>query len=121
MEQPFFEPARKYSLREILYMGLFILLFVVLSLLSGCKKDAPKPVPTEAERVTTLLTAGKWNPSSSAPNWVLVDGVDASELFVGFSITFTETGYTTTGTSPVWPATDTWKFLPGSTTEIIRG
>ena len=100
---------------------LFIASILLFSGLYSCKKKGdPAPKLTEEQRVTKLLSANAWKPPTTT-GWVLVDGVDASELFVGFTITFTETGYTTTGTSPVWPATDTWKFLPGSTTEIIRG
>jgi hypothetical protein len=90
------------------FMLCLTALIVFLSLtLNGCGGDPPGP--TELEKYTTLLTGGKWSPSS-ATNWVIVNGVDVSELFKDFTITFTATGYTTTGTTPVWPRTDTWKF-----------
>jgi hypothetical protein len=87
--------------------ALIVFLFLTLN---GCGGPPPEPTPpTELEKYKTLLTAGKWSPSS-ATNWVIVNGVDVSELFKDFTITFTPTGYTTTGTTPVWPRTDTWKF-----------
>ncbi len=91
----------------LIKISLLASLVLVVCGLNGCK--SPDPGPTELEKYTTLLTAGKWSPSS-ATNWVIVNGVDVSELFKDFSITFTATGYTTMGTTPVWPRTDIWKF-----------
>ena len=92
-----------------------VLLFSLL-LFAHCKKDDPQP--TEEERITQLLASGQWVPATG--NWVVVDGVSVAELFTDFKITFTETGYTTTGTTPVWPRNDTWKFKSGSTSILIR-
>jgi hypothetical protein len=99
------------SLAGSAFMLCLTALVVFLSLtLNGCGGDPPGPAElTESEKYKNLLTAGKWSPSS-ATNWVIVNGVDVSELFKDFTITFTATGYTTTGTTPVWPRTDTWKF-----------
>ena len=98
---------------------VFTVLAIVSIMLSSCGSDPEPPQPTEEERVTQLLSSAKWKPAT-ATGWVTVEGVDASELFVDFTITFTATGYTTTGTTPVWPRTDTWKFLSGSTTVLVR-
>ena len=95
---------------------LFFAMLVLLGSFSHCKKDDPKP--TEEERITKLLSEGQWKPATG--NWVTADGVSVVELFSDFTITFTETGYTTTGTTPVWPRTDTWSFKPGSTSVLIR-
>ena len=80
------------------------------------------PAPTEAERVTRLLTqdGGKWN--LPATGGVVVEDVDVTQdLFSGFSITFAEGTFTTTGNSPVWERQDTWHFKDDSATVIIRG
>lgn len=90
--------------------------FIVLFSFSGCDKSTS---PSEKERTTQLLT-GKWKPAS-ADSWAMADGVNVSGLFNGFTLSFTETGYTTTGTSPVWPASDTWNFKDDSFTLIVRG
>ena len=98
--------------KAILSLGLLLSLL----LFSDCKKDDPQP--TEEERITKILTSGQWLPATG--NWVTAGGTSVVELFTDFKITFTETGYTTTGTTPVWPRTDTWSFKPGSTTVLIR-
>lgn len=88
---------------------------------SACRGDDPTPL-TQTQKVTQTLTSGggKWTPSTSAG--VTVDGVDVTdELFAGFTITFLDGTYTTTGTSPVWPAEDTWRFKDETATIIIRG
>jgi hypothetical protein len=91
-----------------------ICLIIALFYFSSCNDDAP--TLNEAERVTKLLANGTWSLSS-----VLVDDTDASELFEDFSITFTETSYTTTGTTPVWERNGMWSFVNAdSPTQFIR-
>lgn len=103
--------------------SLKYLLIVAIAVLGACggSDPEPEPEPTEQEKVTALLTGGtgKWNPAAVS-NWVTVDGVNASELFENFTITFTATGYTTTGTTPVWPRNGTWKFKDANATVLIR-
>jgi hypothetical protein len=89
-----------------------------------CGGDDPKPEPepTQVEKVTAMLTeeGGTWTPSGSAG--ITVDGVDVtSDLFEGFAITFGESTFTTTGTTPVWLRTDTWEFTDESATAFTRG
>jgi hypothetical protein len=106
---------------KIKYTQILALLLIV-SVSISCKKDSdPDPEPTEMEKVTTLLTAtgGKWKPSTLA-NWVMVEGVNVTELFKDFTISFTATGYTTSGTTPVWPRTDTWHFKDEAAKILIR-
>lgn len=96
---------------------------LALALFSACGGSDPKPTPTEAEKVTAMLTGNgtaTWKPAATAG--VLVDGVDVTtDLFSGFSITFQEKTFTTTGTSPVWLRQDTWTFKDESAKVIIRG
>jgi hypothetical protein len=99
-----------------------VLALLALTFLSGCgggNGPEPEPEPTEQEKVTAKLIANVWKPAGTA-GWVTIDGFDAAELFTNFTITFTKTGYTTTGTTPVWPRSGTWKFLTGSTTVLVR-
>ena len=96
-----------------------LLIVVCIGLLSGCKKDDPTPVKTEADIVTEMLVAGgsTWSPAT-----VTIDGVDVTNaLFDGFTIKFSETTFTTTGTSPVWLPQDTWSFKDETATVMIRG
>ncbi|HEU5145684.1 MAG TPA: hypothetical protein VFT90_03180, partial [Chryseosolibacter sp.] len=88
--------------------------------LSACGGDDPAP-KTEAEKRIEMLTSGDatWTPATTAG--VTVDGVDVTdELFPGFTLTFQDGTYTTSGTSPVWPAQDTWRFKDETATVIIR-
>ena len=106
-----------HTLLLLTFSGIVLSFFFTLS---SCGSKPPDPPElTEAEKVTALLTAGKWAPPA-ATNWAIVSGVDVSELFKDFTITFTATGFTTTGTTPVWPRTDTWKFKSGSPKILIR-
>ncbi len=106
-------------MRQLLYLSLSLFLAgVSLLQLSSCGKDDPPPAPpepTEAERVTALLTAGNWPLTS-----VTVEGENAAEIFKDFSITFTNTGYTTTGTTPVWKRSGTWAFTDATATKFRR-
>lgn len=100
---------------------IIIITLAAAFLFSGCG-GSDEPKPTQAEKVTELLVANgsAWSPA--ATSGVTVDGVDVTEdLFAGFSITFQEKTFTTTGTSPVWLRQDTWKFKDESATVIIRG
>lgn len=92
----------------------FLLIVSLLLTTTACKDDAP--TLTEAEQVTKLLTNGMWSLSS-----VLIDDTQADDLFENFSLTFTKTGYTTTGTTPVWPRTGAWNFTnPDEPDQFIR-
>lgn len=96
-----------------------IALLITVLFFPSCKKDDPPPVepppPTQKEITTALLTKATWPLTS-----ILVEGEDASSLFVGFSLTFTNTGYTTTGTSPVWARSGTWSFTDDTATKFKR-
>lgn len=109
-------------IRTLVITILVMMAVICLSVsLWGCKDD-PKPKQTEVQRVTRLLTAngGTWSPSGAAA--ITADGIDVTqELFAGFSITFSENTFTTTGTSPVWLRQDTWTFKDETATVIVRG
>ena len=87
-----------------------VLLFSVMAF-SSCKKEAVEPQLTETEKTTEILTSGSgtWTPATTAG--VTVDGLDVtSDLFKGFTISFTADKIVTTGTTPVWLREDTWRF-----------
>jgi len=96
---------------------------LILLLVTSCKKKKEEdPVPqTEKEKVTALLTSdgGRWKPAALS-NWVMVEGINVSDLFKNFTITFTASGYTTSGTSPVWPRSGTWQFKDDAAKVFIR-
>jgi len=88
-----------------------ILALLLVTLFIGCSE--PESI-SEAERVTNLLKASGWKVSS-----VQVDGL-ASTLFTGMTLTFTNTSFSSTNATPVWPATGSWSFQANSTTNIKR-
>ena len=86
-------------------------LVMAMAMLNGCKKDDP---PSVQETVTTQLT--------SAAAWqspvVTVDGVDKSDVYKDFSITFGKNTYTTQSGSPIWKASGTWAFANAEATKM---
>jgi hypothetical protein len=60
--------------------------------------------------------------SASGTTWLLdnvtVDDVDYTEVFSGFTLNFSETGFTSTNGSLVFDATDAWSFAD-DTAKII--
>lgn len=86
-------------------------LVIAMAMLNGCKKNDP---PSPQETVTTQLT--------SAAAWqspvVTVDGVDKSDVYKDFSITFGKTTYTTQSGSPIWKASGTWAFANAEATKM---
>jgi hypothetical protein len=98
----------------------FIVMLVFLVLITGCKKDNPSP--TAVQKVTRILTGNGGTWSTPATGGVTIDGIDVTQdLFAGFSITFGDGSFTTTGTSPVWLRQDTWRFKDETATVILRG
>lgn len=89
------------------FFGLFLTSF------SGCKKEDPLP---ETERITQILTEKIW-----AIQTVTVDDTDQSTIYSGIQLSFTATGYTSTGGKAVWPASDTWSFTDETAKTIKRG
>ena len=81
---------------------VFIIMAIV-SILNGCKKEDP---PSAQETVTAQLT--------SAAAWqspvVTVDGINYSDVYKDFSITFGQNTYTTQSGNPIWLPSGTWAF-----------
>jgi hypothetical protein len=76
--------------------------------------------PSAEQKVKETLTAdgGEWGQNSSST--VVVDGLDVTDdLFSGFTITFGDGTYSTTGTSPVFPSSDTWTFKPNTEGKVL--
>lgn len=105
----------KYS-KSLLIVAFTVLVF-------SCKQD-DGPAPTEAEKRLGLLIAGNGTWDLPATGGVLLaDGsssLDITELFQDFTVKFTEGGYTTTGTTPVWARSGTWEFKDDSGEVFVR-
>lgn len=92
--------------------SLFLVIIMAALIFLGCKEDSTS---IDRERVTVMLTSAEaWD----SPE-VTVDGVDYSDIYKDFSITFTESAYTTVGGAPVWAASGTWKFLNEEATLLL--
>lgn len=89
-------------------ISIAIVLFVALSI-SSCNDE-----PTVAEKVEGILVSVAW----SKPI-VTVDGIDQSDLYQSFTLTFTKTNYTTSGGSPLWPSTGRWAFKDESANALL--
>jgi hypothetical protein len=92
----------------------------ILILLNFIRCDEEKPTPatpeTEQQRVRKFLTTGTWKFESLA-----IDGQRENDLYPNLTIKFTDTGFTSTNGSPVWPASGTWQFSNEQATKINRG
>ncbi len=102
-----------------------LLLFITLLAVALACKDEPGGTPlTEAEKRAEILIAGNGTWTISTSGGVLLgegaNTIDVGELFQNFSITFTASGYTTTGTTPVWARSGTWAFTDNSGTKFRR-
>jgi hypothetical protein len=109
---------------NILTRLLSIVTLIILSkAFMACGPGEPDPVePTQAEKVTTMLTSGTGTWAAASGSGITVGGDDVtSELFTGFSIKFGDGTLTTTGTTPVWLRQDTWEFKDETASAIIRG
>ena len=91
-------------------------LMAILLMLTGCRKEDPKPSLTESEKATALLTSG----SGWVIQTVLVDGVDNTALFAGLKLSYTATDYSTVNGGVIWPASGTWKFTDDTGKNILR-
>lgn len=92
---------------------LFTVTITSLLLVTSCKKsDDPQP---ETARVKGLLKANTWRIQS-----VNVDATDQTELFTGLTLSFTDTNYTATNGTVVWPASGTWSFTDATAKKVLR-
>ena len=80
-------------------ISMFSILIAAM-VISGCDN-----APSATEKVEGMLVSVAW----SKPI-VTVDGIDQSNLYQDFTITFTKTNYTTSGGSPLWSPSGTWIF-----------
>ncbi len=94
------------------YKSFFMLTVSLTSLinLSGCDDEEL----TEAEKTIKLL-GGSWSISS-----VTVDGQDQTDLFTGFTISFTEKTFATINGGPTWAANGSFEFTDGNARQMQR-
>jgi hypothetical protein len=101
-------------------MKIFRIAFMVVTVcfiatLASCSKDDDSS-PSEAKKITGLLTAGAWKIQS-----VFVDDVAHDELFQDLKLTFTANGFTAVNGASVWPSNGTWQFTDNTASAFARG
>lgn len=93
-------------------IGVPIALATLLVNFSGCSDD--KKISRQ-EEVAAALTSGAWKVKT-----VTIDGVDKTSAFLGLSLTFTATSFTSTNGGVIWPASGTYTFTDANATAIKR-
>ena len=86
----------------------FILVLITISI-SGCGNDEP----TVSEKMEAMMVSSEWTKPT-----VTVDGVDQSSLYQNFTIQFSKGTYSSSGGSPLWPASGTWVFADETATKL---
>ncbi len=90
---------------SLILLGTFVYM-------TACKKKDPSP----QDVVKTNLIGPLWKIKT-----VTVDGVDYTNSYLGMSIIFTATSYTTTNGGVVWPSPGTWQFTSSDGSKMVRG
>ena len=89
-----------------------VLLSVVL--LSGCNNDDPEGVTLQQEAFEKL--SGSW--SYGVDGSIVVDGVDVSANYPGFSLSFADGTYQTTNGADLFDASGTWEWIDTEARQI---
>jgi len=105
-------------MRKILNLFAAITLIGGLIFFSSCGDDdddtvSPPNPPTAQEEVAMSLADGSpWTPDTNT-NAITLEGEDRTADFQNFTITFTETTYTSSGGGEVWPDASgaNWTFV----------
>ena len=90
---------------------LFAISALTIPFLFSCGPDDPSPIDLQREELTTA----PWG----EPN-VTRDGLDVSDDFLGFVLTFNQDTYKTTNGGNAWPSSGTWEFQNGDPNVIVR-
>ncbi len=96
---------------KILYIKIPILGFLLAALVAGCHSKDPSPDSVNS----TFLTSGTW-----LINRVTFNDVDHGSDFIGFTLSFQKTAFSSQNGDPVWPSSGTWKFSNRKATSLVR-
>ncbi len=83
----------------------YIIVILVLSIGLSCGGD---DAPPSAQEMAFERLSGSWDLTQGGS--IVVDGVDASLNFPGFSLSFTDGGYNTTNAGDLFKASGTWDW-----------
>ena len=98
-------------------MYLTGVLIVLPFVLTSCKKD-DGPVEESPQEVAQALLEGSWNISNGS---VILDEVDVSQDYVGFSVTFSDGGFQTTNAGDLFPANGSWSWVGETDNQVTTG
>jgi hypothetical protein len=104
-------------MKQIKIIILSAIVAGVAMLMSCGGGDDPSP---QQQMTNQLVNGGEaWRASGGT---VTVDGSNVTSDWSGFTITFTEDTYTTSGSlaSEVWPSSGTWDFANETTTSNLQ-
>lgn len=107
------------KLKLFKHLELLILLVVVMLIVSSCGgggDDDPGPTPQE---LAFEDLAGTWTLANGGS--ITLDGDDVASSYTGFTLSFTNGGFTTSNAGDLFPATGTWQWVGESTNQITTG
>jgi hypothetical protein len=104
-------------MKKINFEFLLLVLVIVLISFLSCGGGDGETEPTAQDEAFEIL-AGRWSLPSSGG--IVVDGTDRSLNYPGFSLSFTNGGYTTNSGGDLFSATGTWEWADGTTTNVIN-
>lgn len=99
--------------RSLIIKRNLIVMFIGFTLFSGCGGDEPLTINEEA----FLLLEGNWGLGT-----IVLDGVDITPNYPGFSLSFTANGYTSTaGGDLIGSGTWSWANDLGTDIALVEG
>jgi hypothetical protein len=106
-------------LKEMKYFKYFKMsLIAILIIATGCDPD-DEPLTPDAKELAFQKLGGAW--TLKAGSSIKLDGINISANYPGFSIQFTEGGYTTTNAGDLLNATGSWAWLNDEAGVITLG
>ena len=94
--------------------------FLIVVILTGCKKPTPDPTPDPLKiQLENLKNANvSWGIVGGS---VVKDGYDVSSQFTGFTLTIGEFTYTTQNSlASAWASSGSWQFNANNPNKIVR-
>lgn len=92
--------------------GIVLVCFITML---GCNPDEPQT--PEATALAFEKLAGEW--TFGATGKILLDGINVSANYPGFSLSFTDGGYNTTNAGELLPSTGTWEWADREARKVI--
>lgn len=98
-------------------MKIYKALIVIASLMLMVACGGGNSEDPSLKELTFEKLAGEWSLPDS--DGIVIDGVDRTLNYRGFSLSFTDGGYNTTNAGDLFKASGTWEWTDDSATQII--